>query len=158
MQSVDYRVLCSLRRIIRAVSIYSRRLNSDFGLTAPQLICLRAVVSNESITLSRLTSEVSLSPSTVTGIVDRLEAKGLLKRERSREDRRKVYLLPSPEGRDIAERSPSLLQDRLSSSLSKLSDDEQILIAESLERVVHLMEVQDFDASPNLIINQAQVK
>ncbi len=158
MQSVDYRVLCSLRRIIRSVDIYSRRLNSEFGLTAPQLICLRAVVSNAGITLSRLTSEVSLSPSTVTGIVDRLETKGLLKRERCRKDRRKVYLFPSPAGRDITERSPSLLQDQLSHSLSELSAEEQILIAESLERVVHLMEAQDVVASPNLITNQVPMK
>ena len=158
MHTVEFRVLCSLRRIIRAVDIYSRRLNSEFGLTAPQLICLQAVVSAGNITLSKLTAEVSLSPSTVTGIVDRLEMKGLLKRVRSSEDRRKINLVPSVSGMEIVEKSPSLLQDRLSESLSNLPEDEQVQIAESLERVVHLMEVQDVDASPNLIITQVAHK
>ncbi|MDT8390666.1 MAG: MarR family winged helix-turn-helix transcriptional regulator [Lentisphaeria bacterium] len=148
---LEIRVLCSLRRIIRAVDIYSRRLNSQVGLTSPQLICLQSVVRGKRLTLSMVTKDVSLSGSTITGIVDRLEAKGLLVRERSRTDRRKVYLKPTPAGVEVVKASPSLLQDTFANALRKLAEDEQINIAESLERIVALMEAEDIEASPNLI-------
>lgn len=152
-KSLETRVLTSLRRIIRAVDIYSRQLNSKVGLTTPQLICLQSVVRAGKITLSVLTKNVSLSPSTVTGIVDRLEVKGLLLRERSKDDRRKVFLIPTTAGVDIVSKSPSLLQDKFSVALASLVEKEQEQIAESLEQIVDLMEVGNVDASPNLIPN-----
>jgi DNA-binding MarR family transcriptional regulator len=151
--NLEKRVLCSLRRIIRSVDIYSRQLNSEVGLTSPQLICLQSVVQADNSTLTMLTKAVSLSGSTVTGIVDRLETKGLLVRERATSDRRKIYLRPTTEGVEIVKASPSLLQDKFAASLGDLETNEQVKIAESLEHIVELMEAKDIDASPNLIPN-----
>lgn len=121
------------------------------GLTSPQLICLQSVVRGANVTLSMLTKDANLSGSTVTGIVDRLEAKGLLMRERSSTDRRKVYLRATHAGIEVVNTAPSLLQDKFARALGKLTIDEQVKIAESLERVVELMEVEDIDTSPSLI-------
>ncbi len=151
--NLEKRVLCSLRRIIRSVDIYSRQLNSKVGLTSPQLICLQSVVQADNSTLTMLTKAVSLSGSTVTGIVDRLETKGLLVRERATSDRRKIYLRPTDAGVEIVKASPSLLQDKFATSLGNLETNEQVKIAESLEHIVELMEAKDIDASPNLIPN-----
>lgn len=149
----ETQVLRSLRRIIRAVDIYSRQLNAKVGLTSPQLICLQSVVRAEDTTLTMLTKDVSLSGSTVTGIVDRLEAKGLLVRERTITDRRKVFLRPTEAGIDVVNSSPSLLQDRFASGFGKLSADKQAKISECLEQIVELMNAEDIEASPNLIPN-----
>ena len=147
----EFRVLCALRRIIRAVDVYSRKLNSKLGLTTPQLLCLHALSGEETMTLSQLTKKVNLSGSTVNGIVDRLEAKKLVQRKRSTLDRRKVYLYMSKAGNDTLKKAPSLLQDKLSSALSNLSELEQLTITQALERVVELMELEDMNVSPNLI-------
>jgi len=146
----EYRVLCALRRVIRSVDIYSKKLNTEFGLTTPQLLCLHALVKSESLILTDLAKEVNLGVSTVNGIIDRLEAKQLLTRNRSSEDRRRVELEITSSGKEIVLKAPSLLQDKLSASLSKLSASEQLAITESLELVVKLMEVEKEDASPNL--------
>ena len=146
----EYRVLCGLRRVIRAVDIYSRKLNVELGLTTPQLLCLYELAKSHATTLTALAKEVNLGVSTVNGIVDRLEAKGYLTRTRLAEDRRKVALEMTPSGKEVVRKAPSLLQDKLSMALSKLPESEQKVIAESLERIVGLMEVQQMDASPNL--------
>lgn len=151
MKNIDDIILCSLRRIIRGVDIYSRQLNTKLGLTAPQLLCLREVVAADNITLSNLKKEVDLSASTVTGIIDRLESKGFVERQRSKTDRRKVFVCPTLRGIEILGTSPSLLQDNFAKSLQSLDDDEQKQIAESLERIVKLMKLENVDASPNLI-------
>jgi len=147
------RILKSMRRIIRAVSIHSKKLNTEFNITAPQMICLYSLAGNNSSTLSDLSKDVALGLSTVNGIVDRLEAKGLVKRERSTTDRRKVHLHITDDGRDIVKSAPSLLQERFADALIELPELEQAAIALSLERVVALMEAEHLDASPNLIPN-----
>ncbi len=145
------RVLRALRRIIRAVDIHSRKLNNEFHITAPQLICLYSLAQHGNMTLSDLAKEVNLGTSTVNGIVDRLEEKQYLTRTRSSEDRRKVVLAITEAGREITRQAPMLLQDRLSASLRSLPELEQATITLSLERIVELMEAEHLDASPNLL-------
>ena len=144
-------MLRSLRRIIRAVDIHSRKLNNEFHITAPQLICLYSLENHGNMTLSDLAKDVNLGTSTVNGIVDRLEEKQCLTRTRSSEDRRKVVLAITESGREVTRQAPMLLQDRLSASLRKLPELEQATITLSLERVVELMEAEYLDASPNLL-------
>lgn len=150
-ETCGLRVLMALRRIIRAVDIYSSKLNSEFKITAPQLVCLYSIGQEEGMTLSELAKKVNLGASTVNGIVDRLEEKGYLKRTRSETDRRRVVLSITSQGLDVSRSAPVLLQDRLASSLRQLPDLEQAAIALSLERVVELMEAGHLDTSPNLV-------
>ena len=103
-----FRILSAIRRIIRAVDIHSRKLNSEFNITTPQMICLYELMRNNGITLSELTKAVSLNISTVNGIVDRLEMKGLLTRQRSAVDRRKVLLHITDDGKRITRKAPML--------------------------------------------------
>ena len=148
--SWETRILIALRRVIRAVDIYSRKLYAATGLTTPQLVCLHALAAAERMTLTELALAVSLGISTVNGIVDRLEAKGLLVRVKSREDRRKIQMQITSTGADILLKAPSLLQDRLAQALGNLPESERRILTESLERVVLLMEAERVDASPNL--------
>ncbi len=150
-ETYGIRVLRTLRQIIRAVDIHSRKLNQAFRITAPQLICLYCLEREGAMTLSQLAEKVSLATSTTNGIVDRLEAKGLLTRTRSRQDRRKVDLVLTDAGRKLTHAAPALLQDSFSKALRQLPELEQAAIALSLERVVELMGVADLDTSPNLV-------
>jgi len=135
-------ILFSLRRIIRAIDIHSRMLVSEYQITGPQLACLLAVVENDSITATEIGKKISLSTSTIIGILDRLEAKGLLQRERDKNDRRVIHVLPTDAGRQMAAGMPYPLKQPLNNALTKMSDSEQESIAASLERLVALMDAQ----------------
>ncbi len=150
-ETCGFRILSAIRRMIRAVDIHSRKLHNEFDITTPQMICIYELARNDGITLSQLSKLVNIGTSTVNGIMDRLELKGLLTRERSSQDRRKVFLHLTEAGRQITRKTPSLLQDKLSNALQKLPELEQVTIAMSLERVVGLMEAEHLDASPNLL-------
>ena len=146
----DLRVFQALRRIIRAVDIHSRKLSVAYKITGPQLACLLAVNERESITASAVARDVHLSASTVVGILDRLQAKSLVRRERSATDRRVVHVWLTDAGRELIARAPSPLQDRLAESMDKLPEDELAAMAESLERIVEIMEIRHIDAAPIL--------
>lgn len=153
-ETCGFRILSAIRRIIRAVDIHSRKLHSEFDITTPQMICICELMRNDGLTLSRLSKAVNIGTSTVNGIVDRLALKGLLTRQRSVKDRRKVLLFITEAGRQVTRQAPSLLQDKLSNALQNLPELEQVTIAMSLERVVGLMEAEHLETSPNLLPNE----
>ena len=150
-EAYGYRILKSLRRIIRAVDIHSKKLNKDYNVTTPQMICLYVIAQSSGITQLELAREVDLGASTVTGVLDRLEAKGLVTRTRQVPDRRKVLVTITECGLELTKSAPALLQTQLMESLLKHSELEQATIALSLERIVKMMDVEHLDSSPNLI-------
>jgi DNA-binding MarR family transcriptional regulator len=137
----DLRILRALRRITRSIALHSRQLSAHSHITAPQLMCLRTIITSGPITATAISREIHVSPSTVVGILDRLEDKGLVLRERGREDRRIVFLTATEAGRALASEAPSPLQKHLADALNALPELEQATITLSLERIVALMEV-----------------
>ena len=84
----------------------SRRLTkgmaSQFGLTGPQLTVIKMLESFGDISLSSLSERIRAQNSTVTGIIDRMEREGLVRRERSTSDRRVVYIRLTDKGARLA--------------------------------------------------------
>lgn len=139
-QQYDLRILRALRRITRSIALHSRQLAAVSNITAPQLMCLRTVIANGPMTATAISRDIHVSPSTVVGILDRLEDKGLVRRERGRVDRRIVFVSVTDAGRDLAEHAPSPLQKHLADGLNALPEIEQATITLALERIVTLME------------------
>lgn len=147
----DLRILSSLRRIIRSVDSYSRRLATEYGMTVPQLLCMLKIEELGPLTLKELSREVYLNPSTIVGIVDRLEKSGILTRERSESDRRRVRISLTDRGRELVRQSPSPLQESLVQAIDKLPELERATIALSLEKIIECIDtpVGDSKASGN---------
>ncbi|MDX3896101.1 MarR family winged helix-turn-helix transcriptional regulator [Pusillimonas sp.] len=139
-QAYDLRILRALRRITRSIALHSRQLAAGSNITAPQLICLRAIVEKGPMTATAISREIHVSASTVVGILDRLEDKELIRRERGREDRRIVFVSATQAGITLARETPSPLQKKLADALNELPELEQATITLSLERIVDLME------------------
>lgn len=146
--SCDDRILVSLRRIIRAVDLYSRYLALRYSLTGPQLVCIRNLLRFGPTAPGALARRISLSPATVTGIVDRLEKRGLVTRARSLDDKRKVEIALTPEGRALAGQMPPPLHETFSRRLGALPIEEQEEIDRVLAKIVGMMEDQDFGNAP----------
>lgn len=144
----DIRILYALRRIVRAVSIDSRILAREYQITGPQLICLHKTVEKGPITATAIAKEVHLSPSTMVGILDRLEEKGLVRRQRDTKDRRRVYVTATDAGRSLAAEAPPPLLYALPVALSQLLEKRQATIANALEQIVNLLDAQELKPQP----------
>src|SRR5690606_30843983 len=92
------------------------------------------------LTTTAISREIHVSPSIVVGFIDRLEDKGWVLRQRSREDRRIVMVTATETGRNLVRDTPSPLQQKLAEALNDLPELEQATITLSLERIVALME------------------
>lgn len=148
------RILRALRRITRSIDLHSRQLATSYGLTGPQLICLRTLGQLGEITPGRLAREVSLSQATITGIVDRLVARQLVNRERSSVDRRQVTVSLTEAGAALVASAPSPLQERFVEQLAACDLEEQETICTTLERIVEMMGGENLEAAPVLSAEQ----
>jgi DNA-binding MarR family transcriptional regulator len=143
-------VLVALRRIVRSIDLHSKKLVQSHNLTIPQVILLSEIQRQERLSLGDLAVSTSLSNATVTGIIDRLEAKKLVERIRGETDRRQVFVRIMPDGERMLASMPPLLQENFIKKLNELEKWEQTRILSSLEKVAALMNAEEIEASPIL--------
>jgi DNA-binding MarR family transcriptional regulator len=94
------------------------------GLTQAQWAPLFLIHQKRASTLAELSRELQVDAGALTRTLDRLEAKGLCKRERSTEDRRVVHLALTPEGRAATAPVPGVLCDVSNTLLKGFTEDE----------------------------------
>ena len=140
-------IMESLRRIFKAIQDYSYDVSDKFGTTGPQLWALKTISQNESLSLGELGRRMYLHPSTITGLIDRLEKKGLVERDRDQTDRRVIKLGLTSKGKGLVKRAPNPIQGKMIYGLRKLKRKELNSIHHSVQKLVEVMEVQEVKAT-----------
>jgi DNA-binding MarR family transcriptional regulator len=111
------------------------------GLTGPQRMVMQALVQSDGLSLKQLSAQVSLAHSTVSGIVDRLQARGMVVRSRDEVDGRATVIAPSAPVRDfLANRMAELAISPLTKALRAASDSEQATVLRGLRKLRALIE------------------
>ncbi|SDN37366.1 MarR family winged helix-turn-helix transcriptional regulator [Pseudomonas jinjuensis] len=131
----------ALRRLQQAGEVHSKRLGRYGGLTPLQLLILQVLEVEVEITASQLAKRVSLSQASLSGVLDRLESRGLMARRRDEQDRRKQWLLLEDAGREALQAAPSLLPEHAMARFAELAEWEQHSILAGLLRAADLFEV-----------------
>ena len=129
----------SLHRIFKAVDLFSRRALRDFGVSGPQIWALRTIGSEVALAAGALAARMHLHPSTVTGILQRLETRGLVRRTRDPRDRRISRLELTRRGRNLVFLAPEPPRSRVLRSLSRLPAAELRATRRSLQRIERAM-------------------
>lgn len=148
--SLEDQILVALRRITRAIDLRSRTLLQDYGLTAPQLTSLHAISRLQPVKAGEIAREIHLGQPTVTGILTRLEHRGLIRRTRGERDRRSVDVKLTDEGERVLRDAPSLLQDQFLQKLTELKEWERTQILATLQRIADMMDAGAIDVAPVL--------
>ena len=144
----------SIRKIIRAIDIRSRKLSKEAGITGPQLMILQELAREEGISAKQVSTNVNLSQATVTNILDRLEAKAFIKRMRCEGDRRKISLFLTELGQQALQSAPQPIEDSFIEKFSALKDWEQFQLLSSVERIAEMMGASEIDAAPVLNLGE----
>ena len=142
--------LRALRRILRITELGGRQIAAATGLTPSQLLVLQEIERSGEAIPSAVAARLQFSQATITSLVDRLAAAGLVTRRRSERDKRQVLLGATDAGRDVLERAPDMLQNRFHDRYLSLPQWEQAMILASLERLGELLGAEDLDVAPLL--------
>lgn len=142
--------LIALRRILRATELYGRKLARMAGLTPVQVRVLQIVMNRANVTPTQISVQMGVSQATISTLLDRLEAKGMIERRRSTVDRRQINIALTDKGQTAVEGAPDPLQQKYVEEFEALADWEQSMIVAALERVVSMLDASELDASPQL--------
>lgn len=142
--------LIALRQISRATASDARKLAKESGLAVSQMVTLQEISRAGAISPSRLAEKVSLSRGTMTLMLRKLEAQGMISREADAQDKRRYFVALSDKGRAALAGAPTLLHEIFSSRFAKLESWEQAQIIAALERVATMLEADTIDAAPIL--------
>jgi DNA-binding MarR family transcriptional regulator len=116
LQTSDYARLAAFRQALREFLRFSEDAAAGEGLTAQQyqaMLILRASTDGELVTINGLARQLLIKHNSAVGLVDRLAAEGLIVREPSQADRRKVELRLSARGRALLAKLAAIHREEL---------------------------------------------
>jgi len=143
-------ILIKIRKIVRSIDIESKKIQKEYGVSIPQVLCLSFLREspNYQSTQGEIRNFLNLNSSTVSGIINRLEKKGLLARLPKSGDKRMVNIALTSAGDKLLSNVPALLHENLSEKLKQLDDSELLKVEKSLNTLITLLEIEQVEASP----------
>tara|TARA_B100000809_G_C14875051_1_gene436999 strand:- start:194 stop:676 length:483 start_codon:yes stop_codon:yes gene_type:complete len=149
-------ILVKLRKIIRSINLESKKIEKELGISIPQLLVLKYLSdqSDYRAFAKDIKGYINLNASTVSGILFRLESKGLVAKYQKPNDKRAIYIILTAKGADLLHKSPSTLQEKLSKRLKKLTRAQIEELDRNIELLTLIMDVEDMDAAPLLTIDE----
>lgn len=121
-----------------------RHLEAEYargGVTGPQRLVMHALVTSGEMSLKELSARVSMAHSTVSGIVDRLEKRGFLKRRVQASDRRVTRIAVSKPVREFLDkRAPELALHPMLNALRRATGTERTAVRKGIETLERLLE------------------
>ena len=136
----------SLRRIVKALEEYSRSVEKRFELTGPQLWALWELGRSGPLALKDLAARMHLESSTVTGVVDRLVAKGLVARNPDPSDRRRISMVPTEKGEGILAEAPHPAQGHLLAGLESMERAKVLSVHQALITLESVLNAEHLEA------------
>jgi len=119
-------------------------------VSIPQVLCLHYLRDAENFQAGQgeIRKFLNLNASTTSGIINRLETKGLVARLPKTGDKRVVTIALTSKGDKLMEKMPSLLHEKLEEKLVNMDESKLLKIQDSLELLVNLLEIDEVEAFP----------
>jgi len=138
-------IIFSIRRLIQASEFYTKELNKKYQISAAQLNCILTLDEHGPLPLSQIAKHMMVKSSTVTGVVDRLEKKGLAERMRNSPDRRVITIELTEAGKNLAQNAPPPIQQKIIDGLKQTENAKKELIVSSLNMLTDMLDVHDLE-------------
>lgn len=139
----DERTIKVMRALNSASHVTRQQYHNEMAdeeVTRAQRSLMRVLRHEGPLSVQGLAKHMGLSNSTVSGIIDRLEAKGYVERERLAEDRRTVSVRISEKYANQISDSYSLMDKRIDDFVKSLSEEEICTVCDVLEKYMEFME------------------
>jgi DNA-binding MarR family transcriptional regulator len=136
-------VLGQFRMIFRSAKKHFQWVQDRTGVSGAQLWVLAELRRRPGIRVTELAQAMGVHQSTASNLIDPLEQRGLIQRDRSRRDQRVVHLSLSPAGRKVIARAPLPLEGVLPDALHSLQHADLVELGQHLQKLERLMKVRD---------------
>ena len=147
-EAVIYNIVDSIRRLVRAVYLDSQKMSKQYGLTGPQSSVLRNLVNDGPMSSADLSRMLYVTPANITGIIDRLEIKGLVKRIKKQGDRRVALITLTESGQQLGRSIPDPIINLFISELGDLELERLKLLSGAMNQVLNLIDTKGVEEAP----------
>jgi DNA-binding MarR family transcriptional regulator len=120
-----------------ATEAFDEAVGRIYGLNSAERRCL-SFVSQEAQTASAIATETALTPAAITALIDRLEDRGLVRRSRDAEDRRKVFVEATAKTRELVRTTYGPIAQGGAEMLARYSIDELTTVRRFVEDALAL--------------------
>jgi len=112
----------------------------ELGITYPQYIALMVLWEKDEISVNEITQKLILNTNTVTPLLKRMELQGLITRQRSNTDERKVIVKLTDKGKALEEKAAEIPQKLIEGLAdSNMTVNELISLKESLYQIINFL-------------------
>ncbi len=138
-------IVGSIRQLYRSVYLDSSKMSRGFGLTGPQSGVLRTLSRHGPLSSVELSRKLFMTPSNMTGIIDRLEKKELANRIRKQGDRRVTLISLSEKGAELSKSLPDPIEKKLISGLGDLDTGKVRALREAMNQILNLIDAVEIE-------------
>ena len=147
-ESIIKDIVESIRRLVRAEYLDSKKMSKQFGLTGPQSQVLRLLIKNGSLSSADLSRKMYVTPSNVTGIIDRLEKKGLVERIRKQGDRRVANITLTNSGLELGKTIPDPIEKKFVNQMADMDPEHLQILAMAMNQIINLVDTKGMADTP----------
>jgi MarR family transcriptional regulator, organic hydroperoxide resistance regulator len=140
---LSLQVLKKFRIIFGSVRQHFREVEETCGVTGSQLWILQEVAKTPDVGVSELAERLSIHQSTCSQLVEKLVTRGLVIKERSKEDQRRVGLCLTEEATRILKNAPGPAEGILPEALQALPESALLALDKSLIEVIGQLSTKD---------------
>lgn len=140
-------IVQDLRIVVRTIQAHSRWVEKQSGVSSVQLWAMWELFASPGQKVSDLSKALSIHQSTASNMLDKLEKKDLIKRDRSGPDQRVVQLFLTEKGSQLLSRAPRPAQGAVQDALKSMSDNELKSLKSGLDALISQMTVSEEGAA-----------
>ncbi len=122
------------RAYLNVLSLFMERM-AKYELRTVDYTVITLVNMNPGITQKRLSRALSISPPNLATLLDKLEARGLLERQRNPADKRSQVLVLTPEGQKLCKKADKAVFELENKATSALTDEERVQLIQLLQKI-----------------------
>jgi DNA-binding MarR family transcriptional regulator len=138
-------IVGAIRKFVRAVSLDTFKMSKQYDLTGPQSSVLRTLAQYGPLSSASLSRRLYVTPSNVTGIIDRLEKKSLVERVRKEGDRRVALITLTEKGSELSQAVPDPIEKRLIYELADLEPGHIRILSLVMNQILNLIDAKGVD-------------
>ena len=133
------RALVAIRRLVRTLRTTASAVEKETGLSTAQTFVLQVLLRDPSNSMNELAARTLTDQSSVSVVVSRLEAKGLVERHTSATDGRRTQVAITERGAALMHRKPHTVQERLTHALLAMQPSSLAILSSELNNLVALL-------------------
>lgn len=145
-------ILINIRKIVRSINLESKRNQKEYGVSIPQVLCLSflKLSPNYQNSQNNIRQFLNLNPSTISGIINRLEKRGFIARLPKSGDKRVSVITLTSAGDELITNIPPIFDERLTAKLSALPAEKVEQIETGIQLLIDLLNISELEANPEI--------